>query len=106
MSKFIVIEPEEIEKARHLYEDTSLPIIDIAISLGVSQTTFLNRAKLWGWKTRRQRFVALDKAAKKESEAAQEIREIAAILFRRDGRTRRKNPRARCEYRNASDVRF
>lgn len=76
MPKFIVIEPEKIAHARHLYENTELPVIDIAIFLGIGQTTLLNRVKLWGWKPRKNKLAALDEAAKNEP-AAEKIRRAA-----------------------------
>jgi hypothetical protein len=76
MPKFIVIEPAEIARAKHLYEDTSVPVADIALSLGLGQTTFLNRVKLWGWKPRRAKLADLDAAAKAKV-PLEEIREIA-----------------------------
>jgi hypothetical protein len=62
--KFIVIPPEAIAKARHLYEDTGVPVADIAKMLGIGQTTLLKRAKLWGWTPRNRRLAELDAAAK------------------------------------------
>lgn len=77
MPKFIVILPEEIARAKHLYEDTAVPVADIALSLGLGQTTFMKRVKLWDWKPRNLRLAELDAAAKAEV-PVEEIREIAA----------------------------
>jgi hypothetical protein len=66
MPKFRVIEPEEIARARQLYEGTSLPVHDIARSLGIGTTTLMKRVKLWGWTPRNKRLAELDAAAKAE----------------------------------------
>lgn len=77
MPKFRVIEPEEIARARQLYEGTSLPVHDIARSLGIGTTTLMKRVKLWGWTPRNKRLAELDAAAKAEVPLA-EVREAAA----------------------------
>lgn len=77
MAKFIVIPPEKIAEARHLYEDTGTPVADIAVMLRIGQTTFLNRVKLWGWTPRNRRLAELDAAAK-ANVPLQEVRKAAA----------------------------
>ncbi len=57
--RFIVIPPEQIARARALYEGTSVPVHDIAAMLGLGVTTFLKRVKLWGWKPRNRRLADL-----------------------------------------------
>jgi hypothetical protein len=77
MAKFIVIPPEEVIKARQLYEGTSMPVADIARMLGIGETTLLKRARLWGWTPRNRRLAELDAAAKAQIPLA-EIQETAA----------------------------
>ncbi len=64
MAKFIAIPPENIAKAKELYEGTSVPVLDIALMLGIGVTTFLRRVKAWGWKPRNARLADYDAAAK------------------------------------------
>jgi hypothetical protein len=64
MAKFIAIPPEKIAKAKELYEGTSVPVRDIALMLGIGQSTFLRRVKDWGWKPRNARLADYDAAAK------------------------------------------
>lgn len=73
MARFIAIPPEEIERARILYETTAMPMDDIASLLGITRRTLASRVKLWGWEGRDSRFHGLDEAAKKQ------IREISEI---------------------------
>jgi hypothetical protein len=75
--RFIVIPPEQIARARALYEGTAMPVHDIAAMLGLGVTTFLKRVKLWGWKPRNLRLAELDAAAKAQVDVAA-IAEIAA----------------------------
>lgn len=77
MPKFIVIEPERIAQARHLYETTAMPVADIADLLGIGLTTLMKRIKLWGWVPRNRRLAELDAAAKAEV-PLKAIREAAA----------------------------
>lgn len=77
MSKFIVIEPEQIAHAQHLYEGTSVPVADIAKMLGIGLTTLMKRVKLWGWKPRNRRLADLDAAAKAKV-PVEDIRRAAA----------------------------
>lgn len=45
--------PEDLAKARHLYEKTLAPVDDIAAMLGLSKTPFYRRVKELGWERRR-----------------------------------------------------
>jgi aminoglycoside phosphotransferase (APT) family kinase protein len=76
MPCFIVIPPEDIARARALYETTSVPVHDIAKMLGIGTTTFMKRVKLWKWRPRNRRLAELDAAAKAEV-PVEEIRKIA-----------------------------
>jgi len=69
--------PEALARAKHLYEDTGMLVADIARTLQISQTTFYNRLKIWGWKKRNERLDALDAAAEAAAPPLQEVREIA-----------------------------
>lgn len=64
MGKFIAIPPENIAKAKELYEGTSVPVRDIATMLGLGQSTFIRRTREWGWKPRNARLADFDAAAK------------------------------------------
>jgi hypothetical protein len=43
---------EKIAHAKYLYEDTSVPVADIAAMVGLSPRTFRSRVSEWGWKKR------------------------------------------------------
>jgi hypothetical protein len=75
MPKFVTIPPEEISRARALYEGTLVPVRDIAQMLGIGLTTLHRKIKLWGWTPRNARLRGLDAAAKAEIPVA----EIAAL---------------------------
>jgi hypothetical protein len=77
MPAFVVIAPEKIAKARHLYETTSVSVHDIAAFLGIGTTTFMKRKKAWKWTPRNRRLAELD-AAGEAGVPVDEIREIAA----------------------------
>ena len=51
----IPITPEQVAKGRRLYEQTSVPVADIAAMMGVSVRTFNARARRWGWPRRKDR---------------------------------------------------
>jgi hypothetical protein len=76
MPALIVIAPEEIARARHLYECTSVPVHDIARMLGIGTTTFMKRVKEWGWVKRNRRLAELD-AAGAANVPLNEIHEMA-----------------------------
>jgi hypothetical protein len=44
--------PEQLAQARYLYEQTLVPMIDIAAMLGISMCTFRARVKEFGWHQR------------------------------------------------------
>lgn len=46
------IHPEALAKAKLLYEETNLPVADIAAMLDVNETTLYRRGVRLGWKTR------------------------------------------------------
>lgn len=77
MPPLIVIPPEKIAHARHLYEATSVPVRDIAVFLGLGTTTFMRRAKEWQWTPRNRSLADLDAAAKADV-PLEEIRDLAA----------------------------
>src|SRR4051794_20173169 len=70
MSLKIVKSPEELAKARHLYEETLAPVDDIADMLGVSDTWIYKLAKEENWQRRR--------CKKGEFNFAQALAEVAA----------------------------
>lgn len=75
MPRFLTIPPEEIARARVLYEGTEVPVQDIAKMLGIGLTTLHRKIKLWGWIPRNARLRGLDAAAKAEIPLA----EMAAL---------------------------
>ena len=71
--------PEALARAKHLYEDTGMPVADIARMLDISQTTFYNRLRTaWHWKKRNERLDALDAAVVAAAPQVAEVREAAA----------------------------
>ncbi len=44
--------PALVAEGRRLYEHTVMPVRDIALKLGISNTTLQNRIDEWGWKRR------------------------------------------------------
>ena len=77
MPPLIVIPPEKIAQARHLYESTSVPVRDIAVFVGLGTTTFMRRVKEWQWTPRNRSLADLDAAAKADV-PLEEIRDLAA----------------------------
>ena len=79
MPTFIDHAPDEIARARTLYEDTDLSPHDVARILGIGTNTFYRRVKGWGWKRRRLRVAEVDaaaiEAARSRDEAAREVGE-------------------------------
>lgn len=56
--------PEALAQAKHWYEDTGMPVADIARFLDIGVTTFYNRLReTWKWKKRNRRLADLDAAA-------------------------------------------
>jgi len=49
------ISPEIVAEGRRLYEQTSVPVADIAAMTGISIRTFSARARQWGWPRRTDR---------------------------------------------------
>jgi hypothetical protein len=62
MPPFRAIPPEEIARLRHLYEETSVPVRDLALMAGMGVTTFLGRVKKWGWTHRNRQIADFDVA--------------------------------------------
>jgi hypothetical protein len=74
-AKFIVVPPERIAEVRKLYEGTDVPNADLAALCGLGVSTFIRRARLWGWRPRNGHARSYDLVAKAEVES---IREAAA----------------------------
>lgn len=68
------ISPEAVAMARRLYEETNVPMHDIAAMLGIGITTLTRRARLWEW-TRRSSRVPLHAPPRPKTVAAQ----VAAV---------------------------
>jgi hypothetical protein len=77
MPKFLTIPPEEIARARALYEGTDIPVRDIAKMLGIGLVTLHRKINKWGWIPRNARLRGLDAAAKADI-PLQEIVALAA----------------------------
>jgi hypothetical protein len=75
MPRFLSIPPEEISRARALYEGTEIPVRDIAKMLGIGLTTLHRKINRWGWVPRNARLRGLDAAAKADIP----VEEIAAL---------------------------
>lgn len=79
MPAFIDHTPDQIARARTLYEDTAVSPHDVARILGLSTNTFYRRVKGWGWKRRRLRVAEVDAAAREAARsrdaAAREVGE-------------------------------
>jgi hypothetical protein len=56
------IAPELVAEGRRLYEQTLTPVPDIAAMMGISRTTFNDRAREWGWTKRHAHDGAVDLA--------------------------------------------
>lgn len=50
----IQIAPELLAEARHLFEETSTPIKDIAAMMGISSDTLRRRSREWRWHSRQR----------------------------------------------------
>jgi hypothetical protein len=63
------IAPALVTEARRLYEDTNVPVRDIAALVGLSERTFYTRVHKWKWRMRCDRIpnAALDRAAAVDS---------------------------------------
>jgi hypothetical protein len=59
------ISPALVTEARRLYEDTNVPVRDIAVLVGLSERTLYTRIHKWKWRMRRDRVpdFELDQAA-------------------------------------------
>lgn len=75
MPRFIVIPPDEIARARVLYEATEIPVDDIAKMLGIARRTLNQRVKAWGWAPRSAKLRGLDAASRAQ---VGEIAKLAA----------------------------
>lgn len=75
--KVIEHTPEDLARAKHLYENTGTPVEDIAKFLEIGETTFYNRLRtIWKWKKRNRRLADLDAAAT-ASVPLERVQEIA-----------------------------
>jgi len=72
----IIIPPEKVAEARHLYEGTAVPVHDVAMFLGISAQTLHRRIRKWKWRRRNRRLAELDAAAMAEIPLG-EIRAVA-----------------------------
>ncbi len=63
-----VIAPDVLSEARRLYEQTAVPVSDIADMMGLSRTALYNRLPKLGWTIRRDRTATIPERA--EGEAA------------------------------------
>jgi hypothetical protein len=66
---------EKIAEAQQLYENTLVPVRDIAALLGFSRSTLQRRAEEWGWKKRTQGALELRRLRLDRSGRAREVRQ-------------------------------
>lgn len=71
--------PEQVTEARYLYEQTLVPITDIAALLGVSESTLRSRVKEFGWRKRNPhgRSFSPEQLLRRKAEAAAKTRAVA-----------------------------
>jgi hypothetical protein len=62
MPPFRAVPPEEIARLKYLYEDTGVPVRDLAHLAGMGISTFMRRIHLWKWKHRRSNIADYDRA--------------------------------------------
>lgn len=56
------VSPEHMAEGRRLYEQTRMPVADIAALLGIAERTFFTRVRKWGWRRRMSRIPYEDPA--------------------------------------------
>jgi len=78
----IPISPEQMAEGRRLYEQTRMPVADIAAMLGISATTFFTRSRAWGWRRRISRIPGEDPARTSDEPANGEAAKTAAMAAR------------------------
>ncbi|TMI99407.1 MAG: hypothetical protein E6G97_22705 [Alphaproteobacteria bacterium] len=54
------ISPEQMAEGRRLYEQTRMPVADIAAMMGIGARTFFTRVRQWGWRRRMSRIPLTD----------------------------------------------
>ncbi|WP_020180485.1 hypothetical protein [Methylopila sp. M107] len=60
---FVAVDPAALARARELYERGNTRVSEIAVLLGMSETTFYQRVRVWGWARRRRRRVGKNRPA-------------------------------------------
>jgi hypothetical protein len=63
------ISPEQFAEGRRLYEQTRMPVDDIARMMGIGTRTFYTRVRSWGWQRRGSRIPRLDPSRSAPEEA-------------------------------------
>jgi hypothetical protein len=72
------ISPEVQARARRLYEETDVPVRDIAKLMGIGDNTFYRRLRGWGWQRRKERTSPEDRSALDHAAAKAERGDAAA----------------------------
>ena len=54
------VSPEQLAEGRRLYEQTRMPVEDIAAMMGIGTRTFYTRVRAWGWRRRGSRIPLSD----------------------------------------------
>jgi len=54
------ISPEQMAEGRRLYEQTRMPVADIAAMMGIAARTFYTRVRTWRWRRRMSRIPLVD----------------------------------------------
>ena len=78
----IPISPEQMAEGRRLYEQTRMPVADIADMLGIAASTFFTRSRAWGWRRRISRIPREDPARTSDEGAPGEASKAAAMAAR------------------------
>lgn len=66
---------DNVAEARQLYENTLVPVKDIAALLGFSRNTLLRRIEEWGWKKRQQGSLDLTRLGRDSRGRARAVRQ-------------------------------
>jgi len=79
----IPISPEQMAEGRRLYEQTRMPVADIAAMLGIAATTLYERSRAWGWRRRINRIPREDPDRASDEPAPGEVTTANAAIAAR-----------------------
>ncbi len=72
------VSPEQFAEGRRLYEQTRMPVADIAAMMGIAERTFFARVRKWGWRRRMSRIPLADPERMPMESAASPVSEATA----------------------------